>query len=67
VTDGRPEGYISPTKIQFSIYAPDGELIQDGIRYDIGNEINPIAHKERLGTREMREYPELMKIDLSDY
>ena len=63
VTDGRPEGYISPTKIQFSIYAPDGELIQDGIRYDIGNEINPIAHKERLETREMREYPELMKID----
>ncbi len=63
VTDGRPEGYISPTKIQFSIYAPDDELIQDGIRYDIGNEINPIAHKERLGTREMREYPELMKID----
>ena len=63
VTDGRPEGYISPTKIQFSIYAPDGELIQDGIRYDIGNEINPIAHKERLGIREMREYPELMKID----
>ena len=63
VTDGRPEGYISPTKIQFSIYAPDGELIQDGIRYDIVKEINPIAHKERLGTREMREYPELMKID----
>ena len=63
VTDVYPEGYISPTKIQFSIYAPDGELIQDSIRYDIGDEINPIAHKERLGTREMREYPELMKID----
>lgn len=63
VTGGHPEGYISPTKIQFSIYAPDGKLIQDGIRYDIGNEINPIAHKERLGTREMREHPELMKID----
>ena len=63
VTGGHPEGYISPTKIQFSIYAPDGELIQDGIRYDIGNEINPIAHKERLGTRETREYPELLKID----
>ena len=63
VTGVYPEGYISPTKIQFSIYAPDGELIQDGIRYDIGDEINPIAHKERLGTREMREYPELMKID----
>ncbi|EFU63509.1 PBECR4 domain-containing protein [Streptococcus oralis] len=58
-----PEGYISPTKIQFSIYAPDGELIQDSIRYNIGEEINPIAHKERLGAREMREYPELMKID----
>lgn len=63
VTGGHPEAYISPTKIQFSIYAPDGELIQDSIRYNIGEEINPIAHKERLGTREMREYPELMKID----
>ncbi|VSN46556.1 putative conjugative transposon membrane protein [Streptococcus pneumoniae] len=63
VTGGHPEGDISPTKIQFSIYAPDGELIQDSIRYNIGEEINPIAHKERLGTREMREYPELMKID----
>ena len=63
VTSGHPEGYISPTKIQFSIYAPDGELIQDSIRYNIGEEINPIAHKERLGTREMREHPELMKID----
>ena len=63
VTGGHPEAYISPTKIQFSIYAPDGELIQDSIRYNIGEEINPIAHKERLGTREMREYPELLKID----
>lgn len=63
VTDGRPEGYISPTKVQFSIYAHDGELIQDSIRYNIGEEINPIAHKERLGTREMRDHPELMKID----
>lgn len=63
VTGGHPEGYISPTKVQFSIYAPDGELIQDSIRYNIGEEINPITHKERLGTREMREYPELMKID----
>lgn len=63
VTGGHPEAYISPTKIQFSIYAPDGELIQDGIRYNIGEEINPIAHKERLGTREMREHPELMEID----
>jgi len=63
VTGGHPEAYISPTKIQFSIYAPDGELIQDGIRYNIGDEINPIAHKERLGTREMLEHPELMKID----
>lgn len=63
VTGGHPEAYISPTKIQFSIYAPDGELIQDGIRYNIGDEINPIAHKERLGTREMRKYPELMKMD----
>lgn len=63
VTGGHPEAYISPTKIQFSIYAPNGELIQDSIRYNIGEEINPIAHKERLGTREMREHPELMKID----
>jgi len=61
--DGHSEGYISPNKIQFGIYAPDGELIQDSIRYNIGEEINPIAHKERLSTREMREHPELMKID----
>ena len=55
--------YTPITKVQFTLYSPDGELIQDGIRYDIGDEINPIAHKERLGTREMREHPELMKID----
>lgn len=55
--------YIPFTKVQFTLYSPDGELIQDGIRYNIGEEINPIAHKERLGTREMREHPELMKID----
>lgn len=55
--------YTPFTKVQFAVYSPDGELIQDGIRYDIGDEINPIAHKERLGTREMREHPELMKID----
>ena len=63
VIGGHPEAYTSPTKIQFSIYAPNGELIQDSIRYNIGEEINPIAHKERLGTREMRGNPELMKID----
>ena len=55
--------YTPFTKLQFALYSPDGELIQDGIRYDIGDEINPIVHKERLGTREMREHPELMKID----
>lgn len=55
--------YTPITKVQFALYSPDGELIQDGIRYNIGEEINPIVHKERLGTREMREYPELMKID----
>ncbi|COD16886.1 LtrC-like protein [Streptococcus pseudopneumoniae] len=55
--------YTPITKVQFALYSPDGELIQDSIRYNIGEEINPIAHKERLGTREMREYPELMKID----
>ena len=55
--------YTPFTKVQFALYSPDGELIQDGIRYDIGDEINPIAHKERLDIREMREHPELMKID----
>ncbi|VIZ95564.1 putative conjugative transposon membrane protein [Streptococcus pneumoniae] len=55
--------YTPITKVQFALYSPDGELIQDSIRYNIGEEINPIAHKDRLGTREMREHPELMKID----
>ena len=59
--EGTP--YTPITKVQFALYSPDGELIQDSIRYNIGEEINPIAHKERLGTREMREHPELMKID----
>lgn len=55
--------YTPITKVQFALYSSDGELIQDSIRYNIGEEINPIAHKERLCTREMREHPELMKID----
>ena len=55
--------YTPFTKVQFALYSPDGELIQDSIHYNIGEEMNPIAHKERLGTREMIEYPELMKID----
>ena len=55
--------YTPITKVQFALYSPDGELIQDSIRYNIGDEINPIAHKERLGTREMLEHPELLKID----
>lgn len=55
--------YTPFTKVQFDLYSPEGELVQDSIRYNIGEEINPIAHKERLGTREMREHPELMKID----
>ena len=55
--------YTPFTKVQFTLYSSDGELIQDDIRYNIGEEINPIAHKERLGTREMREYPELIKLD----
>ena len=55
--------YTPITKVQFALYSPDGELIQDSIRYNIGDEINPIAHKERFGTREMLEHPELMKID----
>ncbi len=38
VTAGNTEGYI-PSKVQFSIYAPDGELIQDGIRYNIGERL----------------------------
>ena len=59
--EGAP--YTPITKVQFALYSPDGELIQDSIRYNIGEEINPIAHKERLGTREMRDHPELMKID----
>ena len=55
--------YTPFTKVQFALYSPDGELIQDSIRYNIGEEMNPIAHKERFGTRELREHPELMKID----
>lgn len=51
VTSGNTEGYIPPTKIKFDIYAPGGEMIKEGIRYDIGDETTPISQMLGLGYR----------------
>ena len=53
VTAGNTEGYIPPTKIKFDIYAPGGEVIKEGIRYDIGDETRPISQMLGLGYRRL--------------
>jgi len=53
VTAGNTEGYIPPTKIKFDVYAPGGEMIKEGIRYDIGDETTPISQMLGLGYRRL--------------
>ena len=53
VTAGNTEGYIPPTKIKFDVYAPGGEVIKEGIRYDIGDETKPISQMLGLGYRRL--------------
>lgn len=63
VTAGNTEGYIPPTKIKFDIYAPGGEVIKEGIRYDIGDEIRPISQMLGLGYRRLNGQSELASMD----
>ena len=63
VTAGNTEGYIPPTKIKFDIYAPGGEVIKEGIRYDIGDETTPISQMLGLGYRRLNGQSELASMD----
>ena len=63
VTAGNTEGYIPPTKIKFDVYAPGGEVIKEGIRYDIGDETAPISQMLGLGYRRLNGQSELASMD----
>lgn len=63
VTAGNTEGYIPPTKIKFDVYAPGGEMIKEGIRYDIGDETAPISQMLGLGYRRLNGQSVLASMD----
>ncbi|WP_247943088.1 LPD25 domain-containing protein [Streptococcus oralis] len=63
VTAGNTEGYIPPTKIKFDVYAPGGEMIKEGIRYDIGDETTPISQMLGLGYRRLNGQSILASMD----
>ena len=63
ITAGNTEGYIPPTKIKFDVYAPGGELIKEGIRYDIGDETTPISQMLGLGYRRLNGQSILASMD----
>ena len=63
VTAGNAEGYIPPTKIKFDVYAPGGEMIKEGIRYDIGDETTPISQMLGLGYRRLNGQSVLASMD----
>ena len=63
ITAGNTEGYIPPTKIKFDVYAPGGEMIKEGIRYDVGDETTPISQMLGLGYRRLNGQSELASMD----
>lgn len=63
VTAGNTEGYVPPTKIKFDIYAPGGEVIKEGIRYDVGDETKPISQMLGLGYRRLNGQSILASMD----
>lgn len=60
---GNQADYIPFTKVQFDVYAPGGILIKDNVRYDIGDETEPISRLLGLGYRRLEGQPELAAID----
>lgn len=55
--------HISYTKVKFDVYAPGGTLIKDNVRYDIGDETEPISRLLGLGYRRLEGQPDLAAID----
>lgn len=60
---GNQEAYIPFTKLKFDIYAPGGTLIKSDVRYDVGDETEPISRLLGLGYRRLEGQPELATID----
>ncbi|MEK4983818.1 PBECR4 domain-containing protein [Streptococcus sp. FSL L8-0526] len=60
---GNQADYVPFTKVKFDVYAPGGILIKDNIRYDIGDEMEPISRLLGLGYRRLEGQPELAAID----
>lgn len=57
------DNYVPPTKIKFNIYAPGGQVIKEGVRYDIGDETEPVSRLLGLGYRRLDGQSELAAID----
>lgn len=60
-TKNNTEANIS--KIKFDIYAPGGEMIKEGVRFNIGDETKPISQMLGLGYRRLKGQPILANID----
>ncbi len=58
-----PDNYVLPTKVKFDIYAPGGQVIKEGVRYDIGDETEPVSRLLGLGYRRLDGQSELAAID----
>lgn len=58
-----PDNYVPPTKVKFDIYAPGGQVIKEGVRYDIGDETEPVSRLLGLGYRRLDGQSELAAID----
>ncbi|MCU0081784.1 PBECR4 domain-containing protein [Streptococcus danieliae] len=57
------DAYIPYTNIKFDVYAPGGKLIKEGVRYNIGDEIEPISRLLGMGYRRLEGYEALAKMD----
>lgn len=60
---GNSEAYLPFTKIKFDIYAPGGQIVKEGVRYDIGEETEPVSRLLGLGYRRLEGQAELAAID----
>lgn len=57
------EDYIPYTKTKFDVYAPGGRLIKDNVRYDVGDETQPVTRLMGLGARVLDGWEDLDQID----
>jgi hypothetical protein len=60
---GNSEAYLPFTKIKFDIYAPGGQIVKEGVRYDIVEETEPVSRLLGLGYRRLEGQAELAAID----